>query len=102
MTMVSCRRRVGGACDPPHLYRRRRDARLIAAGQGEAARAIASQTRAGLNGMSMLATPKGSNASSTALTSTGSDGVMPLSPPPLIRNGFVVVGASASAVSKLG
>ena len=63
---------------------------------------MARQTRSGVHGMSMLFTPHGRSASTTALTTAGVEAMQPASPTPLTPSGLLVAGVSVRPVSKCG
>jgi tripartite-type tricarboxylate transporter receptor subunit TctC len=63
---------------------------------------MARQTRSGVAGISMWVTPNSASASTIALTTAASAGVVPPSPPARMPSGCVVEGTSLSAVSNFG
>src|SRR5262249_24690743 len=63
---------------------------------------IARQTRSGVTGMSRCSIPNSASASTTALTTAPSAGVVPPSPPPRNPSGFDVEGTSLSSVTNDG
>jgi hypothetical protein len=62
----------------------------------------ARQTRSGEAGMSRCRTPRWASASITAFCTAGIAPIVPASPMPLAPSGFIGVGVSVLAVSKLG
>ena len=72
-----------GAAHDDHLHERRSHC-----GGSVVPRCIASQTRAGVTGMSTWRTPNGSSASTTALTTAGGEPTFDDSPTPFAPSGW--------------
>jgi hypothetical protein len=63
---------------------------------------MASQTRAGVAGMSMSLTPNGRSASSTALMTAGGEPMAPASPQPLAPSGLWLQGVTKCVHLEVG